>query len=321
MSILITGGTGFIGSYLARKLIDEGEDRLTLFDLTPNLDNVQDIAAHVDVVQGDFSDPLELMTVLKNHDITVIFHLAYLIFQDQKHPSQAVRTNIVGTTNLFEMARVSGVRRVIWASSAAVNGIVSSSEKASFLTEDDKPAINSLYGASKLFNEHYAEDLVRKYGFDHIALRISSTYGLGRAQRAGFASWGIYPGTGDVHSYLIERTVRGEASTAPPENHLLPWSYVKDCALAFYCAYKADRPEHRIFNFMCEVRPVKDTVDYLKTLFPNAAIEIGTEAATMVPYLDTQRIRDELGFKPEYSMEQGIKDYVDILLSKRPERV
>ena len=81
----------------------------------------------------------------------------------------------------------------------------------------------------------------------------------------------------------------------PPGNHLVAWSYVKDCADAFYHAYRADKPKSRVFNFTGEIRPVKDTVDYLKTLLPNARITMGTEGVRTLPYLDGGRIAASSG--------------------------
>lgn len=90
----------------------------------------------------------------------------------------------------------------------------------------------------------------------------------------------------------------------------MTWTYVEDCAEAFYRAYKTAKPRHRIFNVSGEIRPVKHTVDLMRTLFPAADIKIGTDPVNTLPYLSTDRIREELGFEPRYSMEEGIKDYV-----------
>ena len=184
MAILITGGTGYLGSYVARKLIEEGKDKVILLDYIPNASNVSYIAEHVQILQGDITEPFEIMSVLKKHDISWIFHLAYILGpESETFPSRGMRVNIMGTYNVFEAARQSGVKRVIWASSASAYGAIVTSEKAQLVKEDDRPAPNNIYGSSKLFNEHLAECFVKSGGFDHIGLRLSSIYGLGRAQR------------------------------------------------------------------------------------------------------------------------------------------
>lgn len=310
MAILITGGTGYLGPYLARKLIDEGEDKLILFDFIPNPTSVEDIAEHVQIVQGDITEPFELIAVLKQHDISSIFHLAYIIGPESEiFRSRGMRLNILGTYNVFETAQQAGVQRVVWASSAAACGLIETTNKAQLVKEDDRPTPNNVYGASKLFNEHLAECLARNEGFDHIGLRLSSIYGLGRAQRISTRP--------DIYWSLVEQSARGEEVVVPPGDHLVSWSYVKDCADAFYHAYKADKPKSQIFNFTGEIRPVKDAVDYVKTFFPNARITMGSKGVRTLPYLDGSRIREELGFEPRYSMEEGIKDYIDLLSARQ----
>jgi nucleoside-diphosphate-sugar epimerase len=312
MAILITGGTGFLGAYLVQRLVEEGEDKLILFDSLPNPSSIADIAEHVEIVPGDVSELSEIMAVLMQHDISCIFHLAYLIGEGEKFLSRGMHANILGTYNIFEAARLTGVQRVVWASSGAVYGLMETSGKAQLLKEDDRVIPDTLYGAGKLFNEHLAESMVQKYGFKHIGLRLNSIYGVGRAQRRGVAH--VPP---DIYTYLIEQPARGEEVTAPPEEHLLTWSYVKDCADAFYHAYKADEPKSRIFNVTGEIRPVKDAVGYLKTLFPKARITIGSKGVRVIPYLDSSLIHSDLGFKSRYSMEKGFEDYLDLLLSRQ----
>lgn len=305
MAVLITGGTGFVGQYLARKLVMEGEKKVVLFDLFPNPRVADDIADNVEIVRGDFSEPGELMAVIKKYDISHIFHLAYLLHDLESFPTaRAIRTNCVGTTHLFEMAKVAGVKRVIWASSVVVYGYITSSEKMEFLDENVPLKPRSIYGACKVFNENIAEIMAEKYGFDHICLRLESVYGLGRAQRRG-ASYDIYS--------IIEQVAEGKPATLPPLNHQLTWSYVKDAAGAFYAAYMAGKTQSRIFNFAGENRTVEDTVKVVRRLFPRAEINISPKGMNIVPYLSTERMRKEIQFKPQYSLENGMKEYADSL--------
>ena len=158
MSILITGGTGFLGSYLAKKLVEQGEDRLILMDTIPHPPAVEDIIDHVEIVPGDFSEPTHVMSILKKHDISCLFHFAYVSGGEMERSiSQSIRINCEGTANLFEMARISGVQRVIWPSSGATRGRVLTSSAPELLDEDAPPEPGGLYGISKLFNENIAE--------------------------------------------------------------------------------------------------------------------------------------------------------------------
>ena len=302
MAILITGGTGFIGSHLAQLLVEHEKEKLVLFDMFPNATAVRDLGDRVTIVRGDFSEPTELMTALKQHNVSDVFHLGYFTAESEAYPAQAIRVNCDGTNRVFECARIAGVRRVMWPSSAAVYGHSQTSANPMFMREDDKFTPNSIYGACKLFNEHVAEVYAERNGFDHIGLRLCSVYGLGRGQRRG-----INP---DIYAQIVEKPYAVEEFAAPPADHVLTWGYAKDAAAAFYAAYKAQKPAHRIFNFGGESRPVKDAVERIKQLCPKAKLTCASQGIRHLAYLNTERIQKELGFKSGFSMHDGLADYV-----------
>jgi nucleoside-diphosphate-sugar epimerase len=303
VAILITGGTGFIGSYLARKLVHAVEDKVVLFDLFPNPSSVEDIRERIDIVQGDFAESIELMQVIRKYDISDVFHLGYAFSDADPCPIRSIRTNCVGTTSLFEIARSASVRRVIWASSGAISEQIKTSDQVTLIDENITPTPNLVYGACKIFNEHIAEIFHERYGFDHICLRIASVYGLGRAERGKTKHHDIFT--------IVEQAAQGKPILLPPENHLVPWSYVEDAAQALYVAYKAAKPQHRILNFAGEIRPVKDAADCLRAIFNDVKITLEPQGVHAGAYLKADLIQEEIGFIPEYSMENGMKDYAD----------
>lgn len=137
MAILITGGTGFLGTALTEVLLQRCSEDIVLFDFYPAQRPV--IAEHGDrvkVVRGDFSEPSEVSAVLAQDHVTDIFHLGYFTTDSERFPVAATRINCVGTAALFSMAITAGVRRVVWASSAAVYGTGTSSGDPEFLPED-----------------------------------------------------------------------------------------------------------------------------------------------------------------------------------------
>ena len=80
MSIMITGGTGFLGSYLARHLIQEkGETDMVLFDMHPTVSRVSDIQDRITIVQGDVLEPHELLATMARYNVDRVFHLAYIL--------------------------------------------------------------------------------------------------------------------------------------------------------------------------------------------------------------------------------------------------
>src|SRR6266851_6932168 len=155
MAIMITGGTGFLGSYLTRHLIREkgisGKD-LVLFDRYPSRERIGDVLDQVNLVTGDITEPIELAAAVKQYNVDQIYHLAAIL--GDPAPGQVVSYMKVmcdGTLNVFETARVMGVKRVVYASSVAVYGRASFRGKKSGdeLDEDDPPSPGTFYGMCK----------------------------------------------------------------------------------------------------------------------------------------------------------------------------
>jgi len=124
MAIMITGGTGFLGSYLTRHLVHEkgitGKN-LILFDRYPNKDRIADVLEQVILITGDITEPTELAAAMKTHEVDQVYHLAAILGDPTS--TQVVSYMKVmcdGTLNVFETARVMGVKRVVYASSVAV---------------------------------------------------------------------------------------------------------------------------------------------------------------------------------------------------------
>lgn len=302
MAVLITGGTGFLGADLARLLVAEDGEQPVLLDLYPDYEATADLSGSATVVAGDFSEPTELVEVIRKYEIEGIFHLGYFTAAAELYPAQASRINALGTTRLFEIALATGVRRVVWPSSAAVYGHSETAAAPDWRTEDDPPGPNSIYGACKLFNEHVAEVMAVRQGFDHIGLRLCSVFGPRRAGRRG-----INP---DFYANVLEATRRGEPVTAPPEQHLLTWGYVKDVARAFRAAYLADDPPHRIYNFAGPSTTAAAAAAYVRELVPGADIRHADTGLRHLAYVDAARIGEDLGFEPSYTMQQAMNDYL-----------
>lgn len=303
MAILITGGTGFLGSYLARHLLAEGEGPIVLFDPFVNQENVADLGDRVTIVVGDQSEAIEVLEVVRKHAITEIVHLGYAIGELNNQPERAIQVNVNGTNQIFQIARLSGVRRVVWASSGAAYGYHPTiPAEAEPLAEDAPMRPLSLYGACKLFNEHVAEDYARRFGFDHIGFRLTSIYGLGRSGRRLIGR--------DFYSRLVEHAVAGEAYTTPLPEQVFNWTYVEDVARAFHTALRAPKPAVRIFNVSGDARTVRESVEFVRSeIAPGARIDFGDRRERRIPVLTNHLIREHLGWEPKYSMEEGMRDY------------
>lgn len=179
--ILLTGGAGFIGSHICLKLLQTGHD-LVVFD---NLSNGHRDALPADTpfIEGDIRDSAALGKLLKSHDFSAVIHLAGLIEAgiSVQDPASFYDVNVAGSVRLFEAMRATGVRRLVFSSSAAVYGAAS----ASLLTEDEPVLPVNPYGRSKAMIEDILRDYAAVYGFSAIALRYFNAAGADPKGRAG----------------------------------------------------------------------------------------------------------------------------------------
>lgn len=219
MAIMITGGTGFLGSYLARYLVNRhGRSDVILFERNLNLERIHDIADRVTIVQGDVQEPLELLGAMREHDIDRVLHLAFIAGVEESGKALPyLRFQCMATANVYECARLHGIKRVVNASSHAVYGARSDGRP---VTEDDavRPGAQ-LYAACKVWTEHVAENYNLRYGMEIVSLRLQSAYGIGRVRRArDWAAGMLNPSGWKRPNYRAnaELAAMGEAVSMPP---------------------------------------------------------------------------------------------------------
>lgn len=181
MSVLITGGTGFIGSRVARVLLSKDRSVVCL-DYAPNAQRFADLdnESRLAVVQGDTAHMDDLVAAIREHGIRRIIHLAALLSPiTEDEPRLAMRINVMGATNVFEAAARLGVERVVYASSVAVFD-----DQEYYgdrpVNEDDEVHPYIIYGHTKVMNEVVARRYTERFGLDTRALRPASVFGYGR---------------------------------------------------------------------------------------------------------------------------------------------
>ena len=188
MAIMLTGATGFIGRHLVRHLVEAGETDLVLMDAVPNRAAIADVAPKVRLIPGDIRETTSIMDAIRKYRVEGIIHLAaFLGTGGIRNPIPSINVNLVGTNNVFEAARLTGIKRVVYTSSNAIYPERRTLDGPRF-DEDDPPgpdATNLVYGACKLFNEHIARYYMEAFGLDPIGIRPTSVFGEGRGQRRG----------------------------------------------------------------------------------------------------------------------------------------
>ena len=309
MSILVTGGTGFLGAHVTRHLVQEKGEEVVVFDRFSNRARLTDILERFTLVEGDVLEAQDLMWVMAANRVDRVIHLAGVpgaALPDRG--LQYVRAQCMGTANVFEAARLHGVTRVVNASSVAVFGRDLPAGKPPS-TESHRTAPADLYGACKLWSEHLADFYNQNPELDILSLRVAPTLGLGRLRRASLRA-GL---TRERRNYMAapEIIALGEPVTIPPDDQVADFLYVVDAAEAFWRALTEPRPAHSVFNLGGEHRPLGDFTRILRELMPEGEMEVATGNARFVQLMNTGRLANELRFQRRYTLEQALAEYVE----------
>lgn len=182
--VVVTGGCGFIGSHLATKLVELGADVTILDNLSTGFEqNIENIKSQVTFIQESITDFDACKRATQ--DAEVIFHLAAFISvpQSLEEPRLCQQTNVDGTFNVLEAARLNGVKRLILSSSSAVYG---PTEECCSETTRTNPV--SPYGFSKLIDEELCKQYTLNFGVETVMLRYFNVYGPRQNPNGAYAA-------------------------------------------------------------------------------------------------------------------------------------
>lgn len=174
MRVLVTGGAGFIGSHLVKRLLSSGHVVTVLDNLS--VGRRENVPPEAELIELDVRSE-ELLELVAGGRYEAIVHLAgqAKVSDSFVRPCFDSDQNIGGTINVLEAARLAGVERVIFASAAVVYGAVPEAELP--IKELRKPKPKSFYGLSKLTAESYLALYQKIYGLNYISLRFANVYG------------------------------------------------------------------------------------------------------------------------------------------------
>jgi len=305
MTILVTGGLGFIGLHTARHLLDSGEDLvLTQFRVARAPDFIKDeFGKRAFIEQLDVQNYDNLMEIGKKHKIDKILHLA-VPGLGALNPADDFRTNMNGLLNILEAAKAWEVKRLGLASS---NAIYTGENEGPF-KEDMKlrvqmTTVNPTEAYKKAFEvlgSHYAQ----RTGMDIIMLRIAGIYGP------------LYHSMANLPSRLTHAAVKGEAPVLRGnefEEDGNDMCYVKDCAQGLSKLMTAESLPNKIYNVGAgRETKNKELVAAIKAIIPNADLPLkeGGSANRTNAYGDITRARQDVGYEPQFPIDKAIADYV-----------
>ena len=302
---LITGGQGFFGAWIARRLLAEGAP-FVMTDLRPDDSILGQVlgagkAGELDLRFGDISDPAFVEGLVAEVCPRRIIHLAGLqVPTCRKDPVLGARVNILGTLNIFEAARrhTGGVGCVVYASSAAVAG---PQEDYSMEIPDGAAHVpRTHYGVFKLCNEGNARIYWEECGVPSVGLRPLTVYGVGREV-------GITSGP----TKAIRAAVLGEEFTVPFTG-VTGFNYVGDIADDFIAASRNHSEGALALNNPGENHDVREFLDIVEEELPGAAGRLHCEGES-IPVawgINEDGLRNLLGDVPHTPIRTGIKETI-----------
>ena len=184
LSVLVTGGAGFIGSHITERLVKLGA-RVTVLDnfSTGSRKNLDHIKNDISVIEGDISNIETCNQAAQNQQ--VIFHLAALVSvpESVENPEKCYAINIEGTKNLLLAAAKNNVPRFVFTSSSAVYG-----SQSGICSENMHCKPESPYGFSKLMGEFWCQEYTRSFEIQTSCLRYFNVYGPRQSDTGGYAA-------------------------------------------------------------------------------------------------------------------------------------
>jgi UDP-glucose 4-epimerase len=310
MKLLVTGGAGYIGSIVARHLLDAGHEVVVLDSLETGHRDA--IAPEADLVVADLQDRDALAKVV-TPELDGVLHFAALalVAESVSHPERYYRTNVGGTLNLLEAMDAAAVHRLVFSSTCAVYGEPDEVP----IAETAVPRPVNAYGASKLSVDLMIRDFCRAHGLGAVSLRYFNVAGASR-------------GLGEDHdpeTHLIPNILRAALGTTPEVNiygtdystrdgtAVRDYIHIEDLSVAHLLALEAAREgEHKVFNLGTgsgySVRQVIETAQTVTGQEVHAREAARRPGDPPVLVATSERIKSELGWEPTKTLEEMIAD-------------
>ena len=306
MITLVTGGAGFIGSHLAAKLVEQGHHVTILDNLSSGKStNIADIEATF--IQGDIRDFDTVYQAAANCD--VIFHQAAYVSSPQSisHPQINHQINVDGTFNVFEAARQHNVKRVVYASSAAVYGNHPQLPK----TESSPIQPQSPYGASKYISDVYASMYAQLYSTSFVGLRYMNVFGPRQDPHAPYAG---------VLSIFCQNRITNQSCTISGDGEQTrDFVYIDDIVQANLRAATANLPSKaELFNIgRGQATSLNQIISILNKL-GDTHLDVcytGKERAGDIKhsFANISKAKQQLGYNPQTDLTTGLKKTLDWL--------
>lgn len=306
MRILVTGGAGFIGSHVNKLLIDAGHNVTVLDNLSHG--QKQAVDSRATFIQADLLDQKKLEEILPGHD--ALIHMASLIEvgESVKKPVEFSENNILGTVKLLEAMRKSGVKKIIFSSSACVYGV----PKKLPITEDDPLGEQeNPYGITKVAMEQFCLLYHNLFDFDVTILRYFNPYGPGELHN---------PETHAIPNFVKAVLEKRPIPIFWKGEQIRDFIFIDDLAEAH--VLPLNQSGLHIYNVGTETG--SKVIDIVRKIFEIVGYEVQLDdkgerkgdVAKLVA--SAQKLKKEFGWEAKVSLEEGLKRTIDFFKKLYP---
>ena len=315
MKILVTGGAGFIGSHLVKALLDRGDSVAVLDDFNDFYDpalkraNIENRCAGAEIIEGDIRDAAIVRSVIRPGAFDTIVHLAARagVRPSIERPDLYLDTNINGTYQLLEAARLAGCGHFIFASSSSVYGLA---KTVPFSESLPLPQTLSPYAMTKLAGEHLCGNYSNLHGMRVVCLRFFTVYGPGQRPDLAIHKFCSMIGKGEP----IPKFGNGETRR--------DYTHIGDIVQGILGAIAYRGPLFDIFNLgESQTTTLNELIDLIEThLGKKAVIQQLPEQKGDMPLTcaDISKARELLGYNPRTKIAEGIPAFVEWFRTVNP---
>jgi len=300
MRVLITGGCGFIGYHLIRRMLRKDYNLIILDNLTRGVCNVKDISSEIVFIKDDIRNTEIMEKLIKRSDIVV--HLAAFskVFPSIMNPETCFKINVEGTERIARYC-AKYTKKLIFTSSREVYG------NALYLPVDEGHPLNPInpYGASKVSAEKIIEAYSKCYGLDYVILRLSNVYGPLDFDR--------------VIPIFIKRAIENKDLIIYGRHKLLDFIYVDDVINAILMAMELD--ENSVLNIGSNkgisLISITKLIKKLVNSTSNIIIKNKRKGEVEKFIADINKAKKVLKWKPRISLEEGLKKTIKAIKSEK----
>jgi UDP-glucose 4-epimerase len=306
MTVLVTGGKGFIGARVIRNLVERGED-VVCMEPKASAGRLGALAERITMVEGDIVNHADIAGILEKHRIDRIAHMVFFSAEERgvsarpESAGELYRQQMImntGTFHIFEAARLAGIKRLIFPSSVQYHGFPWHGPEP--VTEDSPPHPTNSYGIGKQLCEHLAQEYNRVFGMEIVSVRIPGVYGPGvRIGARGVNLIGTAGALGDKVTFPY----------APDQTVVL--AHVDDIAEMIARAMFAPSLPHTVYHVGGHYVSYAEIAEIGRKLIPDMQVSFSDKTSGKAYRIDCSLMEKELGVHHR-SLLEGYRELMNL---------